>query len=82
MNVSGPDARDGNHPQGNNIVGNFFHEIGHFQKQVLPNPFILYTLNRSSHDYASYFNVYELQRFWCSGFMLLSSTNSNVKPQE
>ena len=30
----GPDARDGNHPQGNVLEGNFFHEIGHFQKQV------------------------------------------------
>ena len=26
--------REGNHPQGNLIVSNFFHEIGHFQKQV------------------------------------------------
>ena len=26
--TQGPDARDGNHPQGNNIIGNFFHEIG------------------------------------------------------
>eukprot|EP00750_Incisomonas_marina_P033516 INCI9889.3.p1 GENE.INCI9889.3~~INCI9889.3.p1 ORF type:complete len:911 (+),score=132.78 INCI9889.3:121-2853(+) len=30
----GPDARDGNHPQGNVLQSNFFHEIGHFQKQV------------------------------------------------
>ena len=30
----GPDARDGNHPQGNVLEGNMFHEIGHFQKQV------------------------------------------------
>ena len=31
----GPDARDGNHPQGNLVEGNFIHEIGVFQKQVL-----------------------------------------------
>eukprot|EP00040_Diaphanoeca_grandis_P029129 m.169705 g.169705 ORF g.169705 m.169705 type:complete len:918 (-) comp31584_c0_seq1:57-2810(-) len=32
--TQGPDATDGNHPQGNMIISNFFHEIGHFQKQV------------------------------------------------
>ena len=32
--TQGPDATDGNHPQGNLIEGNFIHEIGHFQKQV------------------------------------------------
>jgi hypothetical protein len=32
--TQGPDATDGNHPQGNVIEDNFFHEIGHFQKQV------------------------------------------------
>ena len=30
----GPSATDGNHPQGTQIDGNFFHEIGHYQKQV------------------------------------------------
>ena len=30
----GPDATDGNHPQGSLIESNIFHEIGHFQKQV------------------------------------------------
>ena len=34
----GPDATDGNHPQGNLIEGNVFHEIGHFQKQVRERP--------------------------------------------
>ena len=32
----GPDATDGNHPKASQIRGNFFHEIGHFQKQVGP----------------------------------------------
>eukprot|EP01047_Picozoa_sp_COSAG01_P001289 COSAG01_NODE_28_length_36622_cov_14.695751_18_plen_169_part_00 len=32
--TQGPDMRDGNHPQGNLIDSNFFHEIGHFQKQI------------------------------------------------
>eukprot|EP01050_Picozoa_sp_SAG11_P006236 SAG11_NODE_476_length_9118_cov_5.515911_11_plen_245_part_00 len=32
--TQGPDMRDGNHPQGNLIADNFFHEIGHFQKQI------------------------------------------------
>jgi len=32
--TQGPDATDGNHPQGNLIESNMFHEIGHFQKQV------------------------------------------------
>lgn len=32
--TQGGDARDGNHPQGNLIIGNFIHEIGHWQKQV------------------------------------------------
>jgi len=32
--TQGGDARDGNHPQGNLIESNYFHEIGHFQKQV------------------------------------------------
>ena len=36
--TQGGDARDGNHPQGNVIIGNFFHEIGHFQKQVTSQP--------------------------------------------
>ena len=43
--TQGPDATDGNHPQGNRIEANFFHEIGHFQKQVTPNlarPSIMY----------------------------------------
>ena len=30
----GPDATNGNHPKASQIRGNFFHEIGHFQKQV------------------------------------------------
>ena len=30
----GPDARDGNHPQGTLIESNIFRELGHFQKQV------------------------------------------------
>ena len=30
----GPDATDGNHPQGTILDSNFFHEIGHYQKQV------------------------------------------------
>lgn len=30
----GPDATDGNHPQYTLLDSNFFHEIGHFQKQV------------------------------------------------
>ena len=30
----GPDARDGNHPQGTLLETNIFHEIGIFQKQV------------------------------------------------
>jgi hypothetical protein len=32
--TQGPDATDGNHPQRTVIEANFFHEIGHFQKQV------------------------------------------------
>eukprot|EP00656_Telonema_subtile_P055484 TRINITY_DN8602_c0_g1_i3.p1 TRINITY_DN8602_c0_g1~~TRINITY_DN8602_c0_g1_i3.p1 ORF type:complete len:296 (-),score=85.39 TRINITY_DN8602_c0_g1_i3:241-1128(-) len=32
--TQGPDATNGEHPQGNKIVDNFVHEIGHFQKQV------------------------------------------------
>ena len=40
----GPDARDGNHPQGNLIDGNFFHEIGHFQKQVCPGIISLFVV--------------------------------------
>jgi hypothetical protein len=33
--TQGPDATDGNHPQFALVDSNIFHEIGHFQKQVL-----------------------------------------------
>lgn len=31
----GPDGTTGNHPEGNRILGNLIHEIGHFQKYVI-----------------------------------------------
>lgn len=45
--TQGPDATDGNHPQGNQINDNFFHEIGHFQKQI--SCYFQGDVNRSIH---------------------------------